>query len=133
MTTTTVLWRSTLKAAVLDDFLGPSPKETLTALDLVNRRVAQSFGRDPKLVTVEWYYVPPVVFRASRREILGATVPSDPEPIPLYLLLHAGWRESFLHELVHIYNPNATEKQVQAMTRKLVRLLKNDLPSRVRV
>ncbi len=43
----------------------------------------------------------------------------------IQIVVRAGWQNTAIHELVHVYNPNTSEKRIRQITEDVIRYLKS--------
>ena len=95
----------------------------LKALEEVNKKIAASFNQSPK--AVHFTFVDYIDRKAKKTNTYiyftaGQTNLLDNE---IKLVTRRGWQETAVHELIHIYNPEMSEKQVEKITEGVVKYL----------
>ena len=104
------------------------PSGLRDVLEMLNQRVASLFGVPRK--DVKFVFVPLI----SRRQVLrGQEVVTVEEALVTcnhmtgvisIVLPRPGWRETVIHELVHLYHPKARESRVVGLTKETIAYLK---------
>jgi len=96
------------------------------ALQEVNRRVAKAFLQEPK--TVRFVFLSYIAHPGGRNKgtCLGMCVREANE---IQLCIRSGWQKTAIHELVHLYNPEMKERQVEKATDEVCKYLKNEVES----
>jgi len=98
----------------------------MIALKEVNRKVAACFSNLPvevKFKFVNYIKVEKVNKKTRCVDITLGT--ADIITNTITLLAVQGWQETAIHELVHIYRPNMSEKEVRKTTIKVISYLKS--------
>ena len=98
-------------------------------LEELNRRIAGVLAVRPKSITIEFYYMPALARiswskRAGGAVVLGCTTPQSSEPVPVVILIDKAWRNALVHELCHVYQPDASERAIRTQTKSVIRYLK---------
>ena len=102
------------------------------ALGLLNRKVAAACAKPPKRVVIEFFWMPSLMAetyaRRSKGLVIGCTSPDAEEPVPIAIMVNppyrGKWRRTLIHELVHVYSPDAGEARVRKLEVEVTRFLK---------
>jgi len=89
----------------------------------LNKRIAHLYCMEPIVVSVEFVpYIPPWTSQQRDAQILGMCY-RNKEHSHIKLLKFRGWRETLVHELVHIYNLG-NENHIRRATKDVIKALK---------
>jgi hypothetical protein len=89
------------------------------ALESANQLVASLFTKRPK--EVRFVFLSYISGASRGEQIVGQCVHESNE---IQLLARIGWQNTAIHELVHLYYTDGTEKEVKQITSKIIRYLK---------
>jgi hypothetical protein len=98
-------------------------EQATSVLTEVNEGIARIFKQSPKPARFVFltYIAPPT--NDKRKVVLGQCIHSSPIN-EIQLRICQGWQNTAIHELVHLYNPGASEKRVGEITRDVIKYLK---------
>ena len=103
-------------------------QDVMLALEALNRRMAAIYRQELKHSIFQ--FVPIIDQRlvlndegkvVVAREVLGNC---NHQTGFIRIVPHSGWRNTIIHELVHLYNPGRGEAWVDKATKDVIRLLK---------
>ncbi len=99
-------------------------EQATSVLAEVNIGVAAIFHQEPKPVRFVFLtYIAPEAREKNTKIVLGQCIQASPLN-EIQLRICEGWQNTSIHELVHLYNPGASERQVVKITRDVIKYLK---------
>jgi hypothetical protein len=96
-------------------------EQATKVLNYINKDIAGIFIQEPK--PVRFIFLTYIASPAKDKIVLGQCVHSSPLN-EIQIRIRQGWQNTAIHELVHLYNPGASETRVKEITRDTIRYLK---------
>ncbi len=87
----------------------------------INPFIAHIFVQEPK--PVRFVFLTYIATPLKDKIVLGQCIHSSPIN-EIQIRIKQGWQNTAIHELVHLYNPGASETRVKEITRDTIRYLK---------
>ena len=90
-------------------------------LDLVNEKMAGIFCQPVK--KIHFVFLSHITARGKGEVVLGQCVRLDGYD-EVQICMRPGWQKTAIHELVHSYNPDESEKHIREITNDVCKYLK---------
>jgi len=96
-------------------------KEATEILNLINEKVAKSFCKP--IHPARFVFLSYIATNKRDYSVLGQCIHGT-VCTEIQIVMGPGWQNVAVHELVHMYNPGATEKKVRQLTNNVIKYLK---------
>lgn len=97
------------------------PKIYFDVLQIVNEKVAAAFKSTAKEVQFEFVSFIPC---EQKNKVALGRIFLNVTPPQVKLVLRPGWPNTAVHEIVHLYDPYASENKVEALSLQVAKYLK---------